>query len=88
MNSQETRDFLTTYRSQFIELSKILKEADTIRENHYSKYTPKERALAIELTERWIKEVFALAGEASTILPQQEDEGIFRRLEEESYGST
>ena len=85
MNKRETLDFLQNYRDEFILLSDIIKEVDTVRENHYSKYSVEARQLAIELTERWIKEVFALSWDDSVTLPTKDEPSLYVRLEEDLF---
>lgn len=87
MTKQKTQDFLTEYRAQFLKLSEILREVDTVKKNHYSEYTPEARALAIELVERWIKDCFGLAGDADTLLPLPEERNTFLHIEEEALTS-
>lgn len=82
----ESQRFLHENRESLLRLSDILKEADTVKENGYSEYTPRERALAIELTERWIKEAFALSREDST-LPTRDVDNIYLRLEKDGDSS-
>lgn len=83
MKKQESLDFVDNNRSALIALSEILLEADTVRNNSYSKYSPEVRALAIELVEKWIKGVFAFAEEVD--LPKQEGSNLYIRIEEERY---
>lgn len=57
-------------------LSKIIKEADSIKSETYADYDPEVRKLAISLVERWLQEVFDI--ENLDELPEQQDDDIYR----------
>lgn len=78
------KKFIEENRDALIRLTDILKEADTVKENIWTlKYPPEARRLAIELVELWIKREFDL--DETVRLPKNEDEGLYRRLERETY---
>lgn len=83
MGPRQSYKFLNDNREAFIKLTAILREADTVRANAYDKYSPEVRKLAIELTERWITEVFNIAKEGKLELPKEEAKGVFFSLEDD-----
>lgn len=84
MGPRQQRKFIEENRDSLIRLTDILKEVDTVRENVWTiKYPPEVRSLAIELVELWIKKEFDL--DETVRLPKKEDEGLYRRLERETY---
>lgn len=77
MGPRQAKSFFEENREALNLLANRLKEYESVRMQ--SKYTPAERAAAIELVEAWIMEVWGIAKEDVNLYPS--DDNIIRRLE-------
>lgn len=77
MNQREAKAFFENNREALNLLADRIKASESVRLE--SKYTPSERAAAIELVESWIIEVWGIAKEDFQLY--QDDDNIIRRLE-------
>lgn len=77
MGPRQAKSFWENNRDALNLLANKLKEYESVRMQ--SRYTPAERAAAIELVESWIIEVWGIAKEDFNLYPS--DENLIRRLE-------
>lgn len=77
MGPRQAKTFFEDNRDSLNLLANKLKEFESVR--FQSKYTPAERAAAIELVETWIMDVWGITKEDFNLYPS--DDNIIRRLE-------
>ena len=80
LGPRQAKQFFEDNRHALNLLAEKLKEAESVRIK--SPYTPAERAVAIELVESWIMEVWGIREEDFNLYSDGED-NIIRRLENE-----
>ena len=77
MGPRQSKAFFDENRDALNLLAKKLQEFESVR--FQSKYTPAERAAAIELVESWIMEVWGIAKDDFHLYPDADN--TIRRLE-------
>ncbi len=81
MQEHTAKKFLQDNADDLILLSEKIEAARKINPEH--EYSEKSRALAIELVEVWISEVFGFT--EGTVLPKPPEDNIYRRLQKHRH---
>lgn len=79
LGPRQAKEFIEKNRDSLVLLGEILKDADSVQSQRYARYSFESRALAIEMVEEWVKQVFGIAFTHERF--QETELNIIRRLD-------